>query len=53
MLKRFSGENLKVPSTLRQTMAALEEKGVNAKFQLREPDKAHLCAEPRFLAYFV
>jgi len=26
--------------------------GVNIRFDIRDPDKAHPCAEPRVLAYF-
>ena len=53
MLKLFSAEHFKVPSKSGPKMAIFGESGgVDVKFWLCDPKKAHPCAEPRLLTYF-
>ena len=53
IVKQFLGENFQVPSKMVPKMTLIRGNGgLDIRFCVRDPEKAHPWAEPRVLAYF-
>ena len=53
IVKRFLDENFLSPIKMVFKIALIRKNGgLNIRFYVRDPEKAHTCAGPRVLAYF-